>query len=68
MNFIETFDQHKLNFLIKNQDKYQLANTVESKSRIDYLKTIFGPEYNPYTIAKRYLKNSKNGSINIVRY
>ena len=65
MNLTETFDQHKLNYLIQHQSEYLLSNTVESKSRIDYLKTIFGIDYNPYKIASRYLKNSKNGSINV---
>ena len=65
MNLSEKFDQHKLNYLIQHQDQYQLCSTVESKSRIEYLKTIFGAEYSPYKIASRYLKNSKDGSINV---
>ena len=65
MRLLEKFDQHKLHYLIQHQDQYQLSNTVESKSRVEYLRSIFGPEYNPYKIASRYLKNSKNGSINV---
>ena len=65
MNLSEIFDQHKLNYLIQHQSEYPLPNTVESETRIDYLKTIFGADYNPYKIASRYLKNSKNGTINV---
>lgn len=65
MRFIETFNQHKLHYLIQNSDKYPLSSTIESKSRIDYLKTIFGTDYNPYKIASRYLKKSKEGKIDV---
>jgi hypothetical protein len=52
----ETFNQHKLNYLIQHEEKYTAMMTQKDKS-----------DYNPMTIAKKYLNKSINGKI-LVKY
>ena len=55
MNLEETFDQHKLNHIIENEEKY--TQLMRAKC--------FGEDYNPFVIAKKYLNKSHNGKLNV---
>ena len=65
MNLTEKFDQHKLAFLLANKEDYKLGTSHDSKARIDYLKNTFGSNYDPWLMADKFLKNSKDGTINV---
>jgi len=49
----ERFDQHKLNYIIKNKD------TLRDRMRA----TCFEDGYDPFHIAQKYLNKSTNGTI-----
>ena len=49
----EIFDQHKLNHIVKNENVYR------GQMRL----TCFEDDYNPFTIATKYLSKSNNGNI-----
>ena len=49
----ERFDQHKLNYIIKNKD------TLRDRMRA----TCFEDDYDPFHIAQKYLNKSTNGTI-----
>jgi hypothetical protein len=51
IELIERFDQHKLNHIVKNEEEFR--KKMSSRS--------FENGYNPFTILKKYLSNSKKG-------
>ena len=54
MTLSETFNQHKLYYILNNQDEFK-------KQMRD---SCFENDYNPFSLLIKYLANSKNGSIN----
>ena len=53
MELTENFDQHKLNYILQNQ------NTFREKMR----ESCFDDNYNPFAILTKYLIKSRNGTI-----
>lgn len=67
INLKETFNADKLKYILDNKAKCQIKQRAaeNSESRMKYLQSIFGGDYDPYLMAKKYLNNSKNGKINV---
>jgi hypothetical protein len=49
----ETFDQHKLNYILQNQDEFKKQMRP----------SCFDNNYNPFTILNKYLMKSRNGAV-----
>lgn len=65
INLSEKFDQNVLNYIVQNKERYKLGKDIPASliRYNEYLKTLFGKEYNPYMMAEKYLKNSQDGVI-----
>ncbi len=67
MKFQERFNQHKLNYIISNYEKFEDKISKEprmSDSRKDFVQTV---GYDPLLMARKYLQQSENGVLS-VRY
>lgn len=66
--YTERFNQHKLKYIIDHKDEFKIKESTikDSRARLDYLKSCFGPDYDPYMMASKYLKHSNNGIHNTV--
>ena len=51
MKFLENFDQHKLNHILQNQERFNIK--------------VYEDGYNPFAIATKYLQKSDKGSIRV---
>ncbi len=58
ITFIEKFDQHKLNTIIKNEEYFRDIIETRKGHKLD-------DKYCPFKIAQTYLQNSKNGRIEV---
>ena len=65
MKFVENFDANKLAYIITNKSTFKINKTLDSKARIDYLRSIFGQDYDPYKMAEKYLSKSRGGQIDV---
>ena len=65
MKLVEKFDANKLAYIVNNKQKFKLNKSYDSEARIDYLRTIFGQDYDPHKMAQKYLDNSRGGQIDV---
>ena len=63
----EVFDADKLHYILNNRDEFKLAvyDVEESKARKRYMETCFGKDYDPFLMAEKYLKRSKDGKTEV---
>ena len=59
----EKFNQHYLNYILNNKDKFKIKEDAMTNARMDYLKVCFGKSYDPFLMIKKYLEMSTNGTI-----
>jgi hypothetical protein len=55
MNLSECFNQHKLNHIIENEEKFKPLMREKS----------FEDNYDPFSLAKKYLTKSHTGKLNV---
>lgn len=55
VEFDEVFDQHKLNYIISNKEKFK----KQMRDRC------FENDYNPFAIIEKYLRKSRNGTMKV---
>jgi hypothetical protein len=56
----ETFNQHKLNYILQNKDILNVEDTF-TKHDLNYFKMLYGKNYDPFTMCETYLYNSLDG-------
>ena len=67
LKITESFDQHKLKFILDNRDhlKVEGSSIKDSEARARYLENCYGEGYDPYLMAEKYLKKSRDGEIEV---
>jgi hypothetical protein len=66
--YSESFDADKLHYILSNRDKFELAeyDVEESQARKRYMESCFGKDYDPFLMAEKYLKRSKDGKLEVI--
>ena len=67
LTITESFDPHKLKYILDHRDDLQVegGSIRDSEARMEYLERCFGEGYDPYLMAEKYLKKSKDGEIQV---